>query len=50
MTKEELIQFLKENLSVDVNVVRPLYDDGGPYVRVTLYLGKKEISSAEDRM
>lgn len=50
MTKEELIQFLKDNLCVDVNVVRPLYDDGGPYVRVTLYLGKEEISSAEDCM
>ena len=50
MTQEELMQFLKDNLRVDVNVVRPLYDDGGPYVRVTLYLGKEEISSAEDCM
>lgn len=50
MTQEELMQFLKDNLHVDVNVVRPLYDDGGPYVRVTLYLGKEEISSAEDCM
>lgn len=32
MTKEELIQFLKDKLRVDVNVIRPLYDDGGPYV------------------
>ena len=50
MTKEELIQFLKDNLRVDVNVIRPWYDDSGPYVRVTLYLGNEEISSAEDCM
>lgn len=50
MTKEELMQFLKDNLRVDVNVIRPLYDDGGPYVRVTLYLGNEEITSAEDCM
>lgn len=50
MTNEELIQFLKDNLRVDVNVIRPLCDDGGPYVRVTLYLGNDEITSAEDCM
>lgn len=50
MTKEELIQFLKDNLRIDVNVIRPLYDDGGPYVQVTLYLGNEEITSAEDCM
>ena len=42
MTKEELMQFLKDNLRVDVYVIRPLYDGGGPYVRVTLYLGNDE--------
>ena len=50
MTKKELIQFLKENLRVDVNVITPMFDDGGPYIRVTLYLGDEEISSGEDCM
>ena len=50
MSKEELIRFLKDNLRIDVNVRRPLYDDGGPYVQVTLYLGNEEITSAEDCM
>ena len=48
MTREELVKFLKDNLRVDVKVIRPLYDDGGPYIRVTLYLGNEEISSEED--
>ena len=48
MTREELVKFLKDNLRVDVKVIRPLYDDGGPYIRVTLYLGNEEISSEVD--
>ena len=50
MSKEELIQFLKDNLCIDVNVTTPMFGDGGPYVRVTLYLGNEEITSAEDCM
>ena len=42
MTKEELIQFLKENLKVKVNRVCPSFDDG-EYLRVELYLGKERI-------
>lgn len=42
MTKEELIQFLKENLKVKVNRVCPPIDDG-EYLRVELYLGKERI-------
>lgn len=37
MTKEELIQFLKENLKVKVNHV------DGEYLRVELYLGNERI-------
>ena len=40
MTKEELIQFLKENLKVKVNHVHPFFDGDGEYLRVELYLGK----------
>lgn len=41
MTKEELIQFLKENLKVKVNRVRPLWSN--EYLRVELYLGNERI-------
>jgi ribosomal protein L17 len=49
MSKEELIQFLKENLKVKVNNIHPLYDerDGG-YLRVELYLGNERIDWDED--
>ena len=42
MTKEELIQFLKENLKVKVNHVSPCFDDG-EYLRVELYFGNERI-------
>lgn len=42
MTKEELIQFLKEHLKVKVECVRPLFDSG-EYLRVELYLGNERI-------
>lgn len=42
MTKEELIQFLKENLKVKVNRVLPSFDDG-EYLRVELYFGNERI-------
>lgn len=42
MTKEELIQFLKENLKVNVNRVNP-FIDSGEYLRVELYLGNERI-------
>lgn len=49
MTKEELMQFLKENLKVKVNHIHPLYDDGdGDYLRVELYLGNERIDWDED--
>lgn len=49
MTKEELIQFLKENLKVKVNHIHPYYDDGvGDYLRIELYLGKERIDWDED--
>ena len=41
MTKEELIQFLKENLKVKVNHVRPF--GMGKHLRVELYLGNERI-------
>lgn len=44
MTKEELIQFLKENLKVYVSDTRGSYDDI-PCVTVSLYLGDECISS-----
>lgn len=47
MTKEELIQFLKENLKVKVKHVHP-YFDGGDYLRVELYLGNERIDWDED--
>ena len=47
MTKEELIQFLKENLKVKVKHIHPLYDDG-EYLRVELYLGNERIDWDED--
>jgi hypothetical protein len=49
MTKEELIQFLKENLKVKVNHSHPFYDDGiGDHLRVELYLGNERIDWDED--
>ena len=44
MTKEELIQFLKENLRVEVKHVRPSIDSRA-YLKVELYLGDECISS-----
>ena len=44
MTKEELIQFLKENLRVTVADTRGLYDEH-PCLTVSLYLGDECISS-----
>lgn len=48
MTKEELIQFLKENLKVKVNRVRPYFDDEDEFLRVELYLGNERIDWDED--
>lgn len=48
MTKEELIQFLKENLKVKVKHIHPLYDGNGEYLRVELYLGNERIDWDED--
>lgn len=42
MAKEELIRFLKENLKVKVNLVRPFIDDE-EHLRVELYLGNDRI-------
>ena len=47
MTKEELIQFLKENLRVTVADVRELYDDHH-HLTVSLYIGDECISSDFD--
>jgi hypothetical protein len=44
MTKEELIQFLKENLRVTVADTRGMYDDH-PHLTVSLYIGDECISS-----
>ena len=44
MTKEELIQFLKENLRVTVTDTSGPYDEH-PCVTVSLYLGDECISS-----
>jgi hypothetical protein len=48
MTKEELMQFLKENLKVKVNHITPLYGGDGEYLRVELYLGNERIDWDED--
>ena len=48
MSKEELIQFLKENLKVKVNHICPLYDCDSEYLRVELYLGNERIDWDED--
>ena len=50
MTKEELIQFLKENLKVKVNHVHPsvAFIDDREYLRVELYLGNERIDWDED--
>lgn len=46
MTKEELIKFLKENLSITVWCD---YDGcDSPQVNVALYLGEEEISKSSD--
>ena len=50
MKKEELIQFLKENLKVRVNHIYPLYDHDSEYLRVELYLGNERIDWDEDFM
>ena len=44
MTKEELIQFLKENLKVYVSDTRSTYDDLA-CLTVSLYIGDECISS-----
>ena len=44
MTKEELIQFLKENLRVTVADTRSMYDDH-THLTVSLYIGDECISS-----
>ena len=44
MTKEELIQFLKENLRVTVTYTSGPYDEH-PCLTVSLYLGDECISS-----
>lgn len=48
MTKEELIQFLKENLKVKVNHIHPFFDGDREYLRVELYLGNERIDWDED--
>ena len=50
MSKEELIQFLKENLKVKVNHIYPFYDGDSEYLRVELYLGNERIDWDEDFM
>lgn len=44
MTKEELIQFLKENLKVHIREKRNLYDESRCLI-VELYIGDDCISS-----
>ena len=44
MKKEELIKFLKENLKVQINDNRGVYDND-PCLTVSLYLGNECISS-----
>lgn len=46
MTKEELIQFLKENLKVKVNRVYNAcqFLNNSEYLRVELYLGNERIN------
>ena len=46
MTDKELIQFLKENLKVKVNRVRPFINDDD-ILRVELYLGNERIDYDE---
>lgn len=45
MTKKDLIQFLKDNLSISVDAYTSM-DDYDPHVSVTLYLCGKEITSS----
>ena len=49
MEREELIEFLRENLSIDVSM-SDSYESGGRYVttNVSLRLGDDEISSEYD--
>lgn len=44
MTKEELIQFLKDNLSIKIDLKRPHYDEG--YLEVSLILNGDVISES----
>lgn len=49
MIKEELIQFLKENLKVKVKHIYSFYDDSDEdCLRVELYLGNERIDWDED--
>lgn len=45
MTKEELIQFLKDNLTIEVESDA---DEGYVETTVTLYLGDEMITSSSD--
>ena len=49
MTKEELIEFLKENLSINVSMSRD-YEYGSTYISTTveLLLGNERISIASE--
>ncbi len=46
MTKEELIEFLKENLTISANFV-PEYYGSYPYIEIVLSLNDEVISETE---
>ena len=49
MTKEEIIKFLKENLSVDINLyIDRCYDEHKLHVTATVLIGEEEICKAKD--
>lgn len=49
MTKEELIKFLKENLSVDINLyIDHCYSANRLQVTATVLIGEEEICKAKD--
>jgi hypothetical protein len=49
MTKEELVKFLKENLSVDMSLyIDHCYSANRLQVRVTVNIGEEEICETKD--
>ena len=50
MTKEELIKFLKEELTIELSANEDCFHSPTITIDVTLYLGDEEISSSSDNV